>query len=99
MFGEPRAVPGRICCKRCPEPLKEEFVVRAGAGRRAGYANSFYLFRMERAPVQRLLTAHRPAVNKSDALDTEDFSKQPFLRVNIVQMRKCGGATMREWTP
>ena len=72
--------------------------MRAGAGRRAGYTNSFDRFRMERAPVQRLLTAHRPAVYKSDALDTEDFSKQPLLRLDIVQMRKCGRATMREWT-
>ncbi len=62
--------------------------MRAGARRRAHRADARHAVGKQRAPVQRLLAAHRPAVNQRQPRDAERLAQQTLLRVHVVPVRE-----------
>ena len=82
--GEPVILPGRIGAERGPHPFEKDEIMRRGLGRAADRGDPLDPVREQRAPMKRLLRAHREAIDQADPLDAEHFLHQALLDAHIV---------------
>ena len=88
--------PSTIRGQNGADTFEEDLVVRARPRRRAGGEDAGDPVGEDCAPVQHLLSAHRPAIGERDVGDAELFPQQSFLGMDVVPMCENGVAARSE---
>jgi hypothetical protein len=80
----PAFFPGGVGGQRCLDALEKDEVVPGAFRRAAERGEHIHHVRMERASVERLQRAHRPADHQANVLDTKLLGDEPVLGANVV---------------